>query len=92
MHFIAIKIYITRRKYCILRKIIIVRKTDNYKNFLLFRKNNNNYKKKYNFLKLLLKFLQWLISYVSIHSATNVITCARFHLKQMWRLMKKGKH
>ena len=25
---------------------------------------------------------------VSIHSATNLITCARFCLKQMWRLTK----
>ena len=34
------------------------------------------------------KILQWWIPYVSIHSATNVITCARFSLKQMWRLTK----
>ena len=26
--------------------------------------------------------------YVSLHSATNVITCARLRLKQMWRLTK----
>lgn len=38
MYFIAIKIYITRRKYCILRKIIIVRKTDNYKKFFIVQK------------------------------------------------------
>ena len=34
------------------------------------------------------KILQWWIPYVSIHSATNVITCARLRLKQMWRLTK----
>ena len=41
-----------------------------------------------NFLWLLLKILQWWIPYVSIHSATNVITCARLRLKEMWRLTK----
>ena len=34
------------------------------------------------------KILQWWIPYVSIDSNTNVITCARFRLKQMWRLTK----
>ena len=28
------------------------------------------------------------MAYVSINSATNVITCARLCLKQMWRLTK----
>ena len=36
-----------------------------------------------NFLCLLLKILQWCILYVSNHLATNVITCARLHFKQM---------
>ena len=30
----------------------------------------------------------YTIPYVSIHAATNVITCARLRLKQMWRLTK----
>ena len=34
------------------------------------------------------KILQWWITYVSIYPGTNVITCARFCLKQMWRLTK----
>ena len=32
--------------------------------------------------------LQWWRPYVSIHSATNLITCASLRLKQMWRLTK----
>ena len=35
------------------------------------------------FLQLLLKILQWGIPYVSIHSSTYVITCARFVTKQV---------
>ena len=34
------------------------------------------------------KILHWWIPYVSIHSATNVITCAWFSLKQMWWVTK----
>ena len=41
-----------------------------------------------NFLRLLLKIRQWWILYVSIHSATNVITCARLCLMQTWGLTK----
>ena len=34
------------------------------------------------------KIFQWWLPYVSIHSATNVINCAKFRLKQIWRLTK----
>ena len=34
------------------------------------------------------KILQWWIPYLLIYSATNVITCARFRLNQMWWLTK----
>ena len=41
-----------------------------------------------NFLKLLLKLIQWWIPYASIHVATHVITYARFCLKQVSQLTK----
>lgn len=42
-----------------------------------------------NFLQPLLKnVLQWSMSYVSIHYASNEITCAKIRLKQMGQLTK----
>ena len=46
----------------------------------------------HNFLKLLLKILQWRIPYVSIHSSTNVIASGRLRIKQMrWLNNAKNK-